>query len=36
MRTSGGKKEKLPIFSDEESFLVAECYEISNLLEDFY
>lgn len=30
MRTSGGKKEKLPTKNDEESSLVAEVFEISN------
>jgi hypothetical protein len=38
MRTSGDKKEKLPIKNDEESSLVAESGEISNLdlLEDIF
>jgi hypothetical protein len=31
MRTSGDKREKLPIKNDEESSFVAECDEISNL-----
>ena len=31
MRTSGDKKEKLPIKNDEESSLVDKRFEISNL-----
>jgi len=34
IRTSGNIKEKLPIKNDEESSLVAETVEISNLLKD--